>query len=511
MDELDGRPGLRLFSYTRMSPINYELEVAKYQERKETAKRMAAQIETRAADSDLKSPSDWLINALLGQVQSKTGIIVTPMKLMGIATVFACLRIHMETMASMPCILQKGDGKDGYIEARDHRLYHVMRRAPNNEMTAYDFIAAMQGNLAGRQNAYAEILRDIDGDPIGLYPTDPSYWSVYRDSRTYKLVYEFQNGERFSSKDIFHLRGVTRIGLIGADLSSTLQEVFALALALQENAASFFGNGSRPGAILEHPAVMSEPAQERLKKQIVEQTSGANANSLLMLEEGLKFAKSRSENKDSQFQEAREYQDLQICRIYRVPPHKVGIMSGQPRANIEEENLAFVADVARPQCVNWEQQLDMKLLTIEEAEQGFGFHFDMEALLRGNISARYEAYAAGRQWGWLSVNNVRKKEGLNPVGPEGDILLQPANMVPLGTKPAESSNTKGVGDDLKGKGNDKIKEKEEDKEAQAGLKPAMTTGNGGAVKQVTPPSIIEVPPGKPKNLNGFDESVVVRP
>lgn len=498
-----------------MVGINYEREIAQYEQRRAVARDLPVQLETRSSDSDLKNPSEWLINALLGQAQSQTGIIVTPLKLWGISTVFACMRIHMETMASMPCLLRKGDGKDGFVLARDHRLFHVMSRSPNSEMTAYDFISAMQGNLAGRQNAYAEILRDIDGDAIGMYPTDPTYWNIYRDSRTFKLVYQYQNGERFDPKDIFHLRGVSRIGLVGAELSSTLQEVFALALALQNNAASFFGNGSRPGAILEHPASLSEGAQARIKKQIEENSVGSAANGLLMLEEGLKFAKSRSENKDSQFQEAREYQDLQIARVYRVPPHKLGIMSGQPRANIEEENLMFVVDVARPQCVNWEQQLNLKLLTIEEAEQGYEFRFDMDALLRGNMEARFTAYGSGRQWSIFTANDLRKREGLNPVGPEGDILLQPSNMVPLGTKPAETANTKGTGDDLKGVVGKDNKETDDGKSAAGDKGPAkaptQTAGNGGTIIDNTPPIAIAPTVAKPKNLNGFDESMVVRP
>ena len=45
--------------------------------------------------------------------------------------------------------------------------------------------------------------------------------------------------------------------------------------------------------------------------------------------------------------------------------------------------------------------------------------------------ARYEAYATARQWGWLSVNDIRDLENLNPVE-GGDIYLQPLNMVQSG-------------------------------------------------------------------------------
>ncbi len=459
--------------------------------------------------SDMKSPDQWLINALLGHAASATGITVTPLKMLGVATVFACQKIHMETMASIPCVLMKGDGKGGMVEARDHRMFYVMHDAPNSEMTSFDFISCMQGNLVGRQNAYAEIMRDIDGDPVGLYPIDPSHINLYRDSRTKKLVYQFhQNGVNLAPKDVLHLRGYSRVGLIGMELSGVLQEVFALALALQENAAKFFGNGSRPGGVLEHPAVMSPDAADRLKKTIEEGTSGVNSYKLLLLEEGMKFSRSRSENKDSQFQEAREYQDLQIARIFRVPPHKLGIMSNQPRANIEEENLGFVTDSVRPQCVGWEKGLNSKCLTIEEREQGYGFYFDMEALLRGDIKSQYEAFAKGREWGWLSTNNIRKKIGMNPVGPEGDILLQPANFVPLGTLPSPKANEPGTGDNLK---DNSGKDKSDKTKKTTKTTTTQKIGNGGAVEETVVTVVIEEPEPKPANLNGLEDAVSVQP
>ncbi len=459
--------------------------------------------------SDMKAPDQWLINALLGHAASVTGITVTPLKMLGVATVFACHKIYMETMASIPCILKREDGKGGTVEARDHRMYHVMHDAPNSEMTSFDFISCMQGNLVGRQNAYAEIVRDIDGDPVGLYPIDPSYINLYRDSRTKKLVYQFhQNGVNISPRDMLHLRGYTRSGLIGADLSTTLQEVFALALALQDNAAKFFGNGSRPGGVLEHPAVMSAEAATRLKEDIQKQTSGENAYKLLLLEEGMKLSKSRSENKDSQFQEAREYQDLQIARVYRVPPHKLGIMSGQPRANIEEENIGFVIDGVRPQCVNWEKGLNAKCLTLEELEQGYGFWFDMEALMRGDIESQYNAFAKGREWGWLSTNDIRKKIGKNPVGVEGDILLQPANFVPLGTLPSPKANEPGTGDNLK---DNSGKDKSDKTKKITKTTTTQKIGNGGAVEETTVTVTIEEPVPKPANLNGLEDAVSIQP
>lgn len=165
-----------------------------------------------------------------------------------------------------------------------------------------------------------------------------------------------------AQKDVIHLRGMSFNGIVGVDTMKAAQECIALALALQDNAAKFFGNGSRPGGVLEHPAALSTEAQERLRIQLESQMGGANLYRLLVLEEGLKYVAQRSENKDSQFDESRQAQDLNICRVYGVPPHKIGILSGQPRANVEQDNIGFIIDNIRPICIRWEQTLNARTM-----------------------------------------------------------------------------------------------------------------------------------------------------
>ncbi|EBW4472111.1 phage portal protein, partial [Salmonella enterica subsp. enterica serovar Lattenkamp] len=54
--------------------------------------------------------------------------------------------------------------------------------------------------------------------------------------------------------------------------------------------------------------------------------------------------------------------------------------------------------------------------------------FNVSGLLRGDQKSRYESYALGRQWGWLSVNDIRRMENLPPIQ-GGDKYLTPLNMV----------------------------------------------------------------------------------
>jgi HK97 family phage portal protein len=400
-----------------------------------TWRRQERRVEKRDGGiSDLINPDEWVLSAILGRVASATGIVATPLRMMGVATCYACVRVRSTILASLPCKLYKRTGDASKVIAYEHPLYTLLTNAPNEEMTAYDFIQVMEGHHSLRQNAFCEIMRDGDGDINGLYPIDPMDIMVCRNPKTLKLHYKFmRQGVDFPLEDIMHIRGYNRVGVMGIDLSVSLQEVFALAIALQDNAAKFFGNGSRPSGVLEHPNVLGAEAGERLKTQVEQSMSGRNTYRMLLLEEGLKYAQVRSENKDSQFQEAREYQDLQICRVFGVPPHKVAILQGSPRANIEQENISFYQDTIRPLCVNWEAQMNMKLLSDEERGQGYHFAFDMDAMLRADMVSRFNAYQIGINIGAFSVDEVRQREGMNPIGPErgGTVHWRQMQNVPL--------------------------------------------------------------------------------
>jgi phage portal protein BeeE len=131
-----------------------------------------------------------------------------------------------------------------------------------------------------------------------------------------------------------------------------------------------------------------------------------------------------------QFLATRAFNVVDICRWFRVPPHKVADLQRSTNNNIEHQAIEFITDTIRPWAVRIEQELNAKLLLPSERSKYF-FRFDLDSLLRGDLDSRYGAYALGRQWGFLSPNDIRESEDMNklPDG-QGDIYLDPLNMVP---------------------------------------------------------------------------------
>jgi HK97 family phage portal protein len=131
----------------------------------------------------------------------------------------------------------------------------------------------------------------------------------------------------------------------------------------------------------------------------------------------------------AQFLQTRVFQVEEVARWFLIPPHMIGdLKNSATRANVEEQGIQFVRNTIRPYAVRWEEEFTLKLFG---SDSPFFVQFNLEGLLRGDIKSRYDAYAVGRQWGWLSVNDIRKKEQLPDVD-GGDIYLQPLNMVNAG-------------------------------------------------------------------------------
>ena len=118
-----------------------------------------------------------------------------------------------------------------------------------------------------------------------------------------------------------------------------------------------------------------------------------------------------------------------------TPPHEVGILEGAKFRNIEQQAIAFITKTMLPWFVLWEQRVGHDLIIPSAALPGdFFFEFNLAGLLRGDLKSRYEAYHIGRQGGWLSVNEIRKLENMNPIE-GGDAFLEPLNMTPVGADP----------------------------------------------------------------------------
>lgn len=364
---------------------------------------------------------------------SNSGVNVDEESALKISAVYACVKVISETIASLPLNLLKEKTNGDNEKAKQHPLYSVLHDSPNNEMTSFTFREMLMTNLLLWGNAYALIKRDSDGHVIELYPLKSKNMVVERDSITDAIKYTYTNSKGltkiYKPKQVLHIPAFTFDGVLGVSPITYAREAMGLALATEEFGARFFGNGARPGGVLEHPGVVKDPEKLRDSWNKVYQGT-KNSHKVAVLEEGMKYHEIGMSPEDSQFLQTRSFQLTEICRIFRVPPHMIGDLSRSTFSNIEHQSIDFVVHTIRPWLVRWEQAIAKSLLNDEERSIYYA-RFNVDGLMRGDFTSRMSGYAIARQNGWMSANEIRALEDMNriPIDQGGDLYLLNGNMI----------------------------------------------------------------------------------
>lgn len=372
--------------------------------------------------------SDWTGAA------SVAGVYVDADKALKISAAWACVGLLSETIAGLPFGMYRRRADEGREPANNHPLHKVLHNLPNETQTAFEFREMMTGHALLRGNAYALIQPGARGAVDQLIPIHPDRVVKVEKLPNGRLRYQIRQADGsqkpYNQEDIFHLRGLSTDGVKGVSVIDYARDSMGMTLAAEQYGGRFFRNDSRPGGVLRTQQKLSEKAAERLKTSWEAAHAAGNQNRVAVLEEGLEWQQVGITPEAAQFLGTREFQAEDVCRWFRVPPHMVGLTSKSTSwgSGIEQMSIGFVTYTLLPWLTRWRQAVERSLIL---APDTYFADFIVEGLLRGDVDSRYRAYATGRQWGWLSVNDIRRLENMNPVD-NGDIYLQPMNMTPAG-------------------------------------------------------------------------------
>ena len=370
---------------------------------------------------------------------SFSGKSVTARSAIQLSTVYACVRVISETVASLPLNVFEVTERGG-VKALEHPLQRLLHDEPNPEMTSFVWRETMLSHLLLWGNSYCQIIRNGRNGIVGLYPLLPDHMEVDRDSKG-RLTYTYTTGEgrivRLAPEDVLHIPGLGFDGVMGYSPIALEKSAVGLSIAAEEYGSKFFGNGAMPSGVLTHPNTVKDP--KRLRESWNAAYGGsANSGKVAILEESMSFTPISIPNDAAQFLETRKFQVTEICRIFRVPPHMIGDLERATFSNIESQNISFGVHTIRPWLVRIEQAMNRALFSEGEKAGSSGgrryyAQFNLDGLMRGNYKSRMEGYAIARQNGWMSANDIRELENLNPIPVEegGDMYLVNGNMIPI--------------------------------------------------------------------------------
>jgi HK97 family phage portal protein len=308
--------------------------------------------------------------------------------------------------------------------------------------TAFSLTEGISISLSTGGNFYGEVLTGGRfGDPIAILTLDPQRVEPLRRLPNGRILFAvtLDSGEtvpveqdrRGMTTGILHIPGPRMPGsLAGMAPLELAREAIGLGLTAEQFGAEFFGNGARPDVVIElaEGTKATPEVMDRLRTGWSDRHSGeGNRHRPGVLSDGASLKEIQIPPDHAQFLETREFQRSDIASWFRCPPHLVGIVSKSTSwgTGLEEQSQGFGRYTLAPLAARCEPHLSNLI------PRGQFVAWNMAGLDRASLLKRYQAYAIGRNGGWLSTNDIRLDEDLPPIE-GGDEYLQPLNMEPIG-------------------------------------------------------------------------------
>jgi HK97 family phage portal protein len=375
---------------------------------------------------------------------TSSSVSVTPERSLQIGAVYSCVRLLSEAVSSLPvAMFERSNGARTPIETNP--MLYLVKEMPNPDIDAGELWRTVIGWMLLRGNAYVYVERNGAGAPIGLWPIAPSSVEVKRVASG-RLAYTvtlddteyapLKQGTTVQAVNMLHYRAFG-LGVEGLSPIGLARQSVGIAFAAQQYMGGFFARDASPGGVVSVDGTLSDEQYERLVLQWKNLHEGFdNSHKLAVMEGGAKWEQTTLPPADAQFIETQKFTRGEIASIYGVPPHMIGDTEKSTSwgSGIAEQGIGFVTYSLRP-WLNRLERVTGRLITSPTLK----LRWNVDGLMQGDTKSRYDAYAVGKQWGWLSTNDIRKREDEEPVE-NGDSYLQPLNMVPAGTSPVQRTS-----------------------------------------------------------------------
>lgn len=412
----------------------------------------------------LNDPSTSLVEAISyfeSGPETASGVRVSPETALRYIAVFAAVRYLAESIGSLPMKVYRKEGRSRIevSEADDRRAY-LLGEEPNPFQGAMTFWETLIGHANLWGNAYALIEFDRLGVAKALWPLDPRTTAPYRapDGSLWYGMATDAGTVALSPREVLHIRAFGT-GDVGISPIGVARQAIGEQLAAEDYAGRFWTNDATPGGVIQYAKRLDDEKHGEAVRRWNSMHQGLRRKHLVaVLDNGAEWKDVGVPQRDAQFLESRKWGYRQIAAAFRVPPHKIGDLEGNVTfASIDAQELSAVVDSLRPWAVRTEQAVKRTIfptyinvekneLTPDGRARKYAA-FTMDALLRGDVKTRHLVYASGRQWGYYSANDVLEMEDRPGIGENGDVYLQPVNMVPAGTNVLDAAGTgDGAGD-----------------------------------------------------------------
>ena len=367
---------------------------------------------------------------------------VSPDLAMKLSAVYACVYVLSSSVAQLPLHVKCKSG-DKVETVKDHPAYYLLHDSPNAWQTSYKLREYAQSSVLLYGNAYIHIVRDKNGEVVSLESLEP--WKVQLLKNGSRYVYAYYGDDKtmsLSPDDVLHIKSLGPSIKTGKSVIQTHAETIGLGLDARKSASGFFGGNARPAGILSVKTPLNSNAWENFKKmwQTAQEKLRSEENKTILLPAELDYKALTVSPVDTELLSMMKLNRSEIAGIFNVPAHMINDLEKATFSNISEQTIQFIRFSVMPWVVNWEQELNRKIFTEAERKAGYFVKFNLAGIMRGTAGERATFYHAAITDGWMSRNEARQLEDMNPVEGLDEMLVSVNAAKQANNKQTENTN-----------------------------------------------------------------------
>ncbi|CAI1181387.1 phage portal protein, HK97 family [Serratia ficaria] len=352
-------------------------------------------------------------------------IYVSPETAMKLAAVYSCIYVLASNVAQMPLHVMRKNG-NAVTAARDHPVFYLVHDEPNDWQTSYKWRELKQRHVLGWGNGYTHVQRSRRGEVTKLDACMPWETTLLNTGGRYTYgVYNEEGSFAISPDDMIHIRALGNNQKMGLSPIMQHAETIGMGMSGQKYTSSFFSGNARPAGIVSVKGDLKPEGWDRLKKlwQKAAQALRSQENKTLLLPADLDYQALTVSPVDAQLIDMMKLNRSMIAGIYNVPAHMINDLEKATFSNITSQAIQFVRYTIMPWVANWEQELNRRLFTRAERAAGYYVRFNLAGLMRGTPQERAQFYHYAITDGWMSRNEARTFEDMNPVDGLDEMLV----------------------------------------------------------------------------------------
>lgn len=367
---------------------------------------------------------------------------VSPDLAMKLSAVYACVYVLSSSVAQLPLHVKRKSG-DKVDTVKDHPAYYLLHDSPNAWQTSYKLREYAQSSVLLYGNAYIHIVRDKNGEVVSLESLEP--WKVQLLKNGSRYVYAYYSDDKtmsLSPDDVLHIKSLGPSIKTGKSVIQTHAETIGLGLDARKFASGFFGGNARPAGILSVKTPLNSNAWDNFKKmwQTAQEKLRSEENKTILLPAELDYKALTVSPVDTELLSMMKLNRSEIAGIFNVPAHMINDLEKATFSNISEQTIQFIRFSVMPWVVNWEQELNRKIFTEAERKAGYFVKFNLAGIMRGTAGERATFYHAAITDGWMSRNEARQLEDMNPVDGLDEMLVSVNAAKQANNKQTENTN-----------------------------------------------------------------------